>query len=106
MRIHITLPNDLVAELDRRVGPRRRSPFIAALVRRELEDERAPVEIDAAPGGAPDDGHEGAEDSAAWVRPQRRGNHPDARTAELARYAGMCDDLMTPEELQTLRRQG
>lgn len=28
------------------------------------------------------------------------------RMAELARYAGTCDDLMTPEELQELRRRG
>ena len=28
------------------------------------------------------------------------------RMAELARYAGTCDGLMTPEELQTLRRRG
>ncbi len=28
------------------------------------------------------------------------------RMAELARYAGTCTDLMTPEELQALRRQG
>ncbi len=28
------------------------------------------------------------------------------RMAELARYAGTCDDLMTPEELQALRRRG
>ena len=28
------------------------------------------------------------------------------RMAELVRYAGTCDDLMTPEELQELRRRG
>ena len=28
------------------------------------------------------------------------------RMAELASYAGTCSDLMTPEELQVLRRRG
>ena len=28
------------------------------------------------------------------------------RVAELARYAGTCDDLMTPEEVQAIRRRG
>lgn len=28
------------------------------------------------------------------------------RMAELASYAGTCSDLMTPEELQALRRRG
>jgi hypothetical protein len=28
------------------------------------------------------------------------------RMAELVRYADTCDDLMTPEELQALRRRG
>ncbi len=28
------------------------------------------------------------------------------RMAELVRFAGTCDDLMTPEELQALRRRG
>ncbi len=28
------------------------------------------------------------------------------RVAELARYAGTCDYLMTPEEVQAIRRRG
>ena len=28
------------------------------------------------------------------------------RMAELTRYAGTCDDLMTPQELQAARRRG
>jgi len=28
------------------------------------------------------------------------------RMAELVRFAGTCDDLMTPDELQALRRRG
>jgi metal-responsive CopG/Arc/MetJ family transcriptional regulator len=40
MRLHIALEDDLVAELDRRVGRGRRSAFNAELIRRGLEDER------------------------------------------------------------------
>ncbi|WP_343603122.1 hypothetical protein [Mycobacterium sp.] len=39
MRVHITVDNELVAELDRRPGSRRRSAFIAELIRRGLDDE-------------------------------------------------------------------
>jgi len=40
MRVHITLEDELVAELDRRVGHRARSRFIATAVRRVLTDEQ------------------------------------------------------------------
>ena len=40
MRLHIALSDDMVDEIDRRAGPRRRSVFIAELVRRGLEDDR------------------------------------------------------------------
>ena len=72
MRLHISLEDDLVAELDKRVGKRRRSSFIAALLRRELDDRRRWDEIKASIGSIPDTGHEWDEDPAAWVRAQRR----------------------------------
>lgn len=72
MRLHIALDADLVHELDRRAGPRRRSAFIAELVRRGLENERRWDDIEAALGGLPDNGHEWDDDPAAWVRQQRR----------------------------------
>jgi len=78
MRLHIALQDDLVAALDRRVGPRRRSAFIAELVRRGLEDEDRWDEIESALSGIPDTGHEWDEDPATWVRAQR---HGDARRA-------------------------
>lgn len=74
MRLHIALEDDLVAELDRRVGARRRSAFIAELIRRGLEDERRWDDIEASLGQLPDRGHEWDDDPAAWVRAQRRGD--------------------------------
>ena len=72
MRLHIALDDDLVAEVDRRAGPRRRSAFIAELIQRGLDNERRWDDIEAALGGLPDLGHEWDEDPAAWVRRQRR----------------------------------
>jgi metal-responsive CopG/Arc/MetJ family transcriptional regulator len=78
MRLHIALDDGLVAELDRRVGPRRRSAFIAELVRRGLEDERRWDDIESALGTVADVGHDWDDDPAGWVRAQR---HGDARRA-------------------------
>ena len=78
MRLHIALDDDLVGEIDRRAGPRRRSALIAELVRRGLENERRWDDIEAALGGLPDTGHEWDADPAAWVRRQR---HADPRRA-------------------------
>jgi hypothetical protein len=78
MRLHIALEDELVADLDRRVGPRRRSAFIAELIRRGLEDERRWDDIESALSGIPDTGHEWDEDPSSWVRAQR---HGDARRA-------------------------
>jgi hypothetical protein len=69
--MQIALDDDLVAELDRRAGKRRRSAFIAELIRRALDDEHRWDEIEAALGSVPDDGHEWDSDVAAWVRAQR-----------------------------------
>ena len=71
MRLHISLEDDLVAELDRRVGRRRRSAFIGQTIRRALDDERRWEEIEAALDAIPDTGHDWDEDPAAWVRAQR-----------------------------------
>lgn len=71
MRLHITLDRDLVDELDRRAGKRRRSMFIAQLIRRALEDEQRWDEIESALGSITDTGHAWDEDPAAWVRAQR-----------------------------------
>jgi Ribbon-helix-helix protein, copG family len=73
MRLHISLEDDLVAALDRKVGRRRRSAFIAELLRRALDDERRWQDIEAAVAALPDGGHEWDSDPASWVRAHRRG---------------------------------
>jgi metal-responsive CopG/Arc/MetJ family transcriptional regulator len=78
MRLHIALDDDLVADLDHRVGPRRRSAFIAELIRRGLDDEQRWDDIESALGALDDTSHEWDTDPASWVRAQRRG---DARRA-------------------------
>ena len=71
MRLHITVDDSLIAELDARAGSRRRSAFIAELIRRGLEDERRWDDIESALGGIPDEGHDWDDDPAEWVRRQR-----------------------------------
>ena len=74
MRLHIVIEDELVAELDRRAGSRRRSAFIGQVIRRALEDERRWDDIEAALGTIADSGHDWDDDPAAWVRSQRRGD--------------------------------
>lgn len=74
MRVHITLDEDLVAELDRRVGPRRRSRFVAEAVRQALESVRRWDAIEDALASISDHGHEWDTDPARWVHAQRRGD--------------------------------
>lgn len=74
MRLHITLADELARELDRRLGPRRRSAFIARAVERALDDERRWELIESALAAIPDEGHEWDADPASWVRRQRRGD--------------------------------
>jgi Arc/MetJ-type ribon-helix-helix transcriptional regulator len=71
MRVHIVLDDALVEELDRHVGKRRRSAFIASTVRRALEDRRRREDILASLGSIADEGHDWDDDPAAWVRDQR-----------------------------------
>ena len=72
MRVHISLDDDLVRELDRRVGQRGRSPYVARAVERALESDRRWEKIRAAYGSISDEGHEWDEDLAGWVRKQRQ----------------------------------
>jgi predicted transcriptional regulator len=72
VRVHISLDDELVNALDRRVGRRRRSAFIAAAVERALDDEERWDLIESSFASIPDSGHEWDEDPAAWVRAQRR----------------------------------
>jgi len=72
MRLHILLEDALVTELDARVGPGRRSAFVAALIRAALDDARRWDDIEQGFGSIADGGHEWDADPAAWVRDQRR----------------------------------
>ena len=71
MRMHITLDDDLVRELDRRVGRGHRSSFIAATIAQALEDQRRWDLVMSAVGAIADEGHEWDDDPAAWVRAER-----------------------------------
>jgi hypothetical protein len=71
MRLHITLSDELVRALDRRVGARGRSAFIAGAVREALEDEHRWELIESALGSIDGEGHDWDADPAAWVREQR-----------------------------------
>lgn len=77
MRLHITLPDALVAELDRRVGPRRRSAFVVRAVQTAIEDDRRWDLIEKSVGAIPDTGDHGWDaDPAEWVHAER---HADRR---------------------------
>jgi hypothetical protein len=65
------LDDEIVRALDGRVGQRQRSTFIAAAVRRALDDERRWEDIDAAVGALSDSEHPWDVDSGRWVREQR-----------------------------------
>jgi metal-responsive CopG/Arc/MetJ family transcriptional regulator len=71
MRLHISLDDDIVRDLDLRVGPRRRSAFIGSAVRKALDDERRWNDIEAAIGRMAEIEHEWDADPGSWVRSQR-----------------------------------
>lgn len=74
MRLHISLDDDLVKQLDNRVGRRRRSSFISETIRAALEDERRWEDIEAGLGALADSEHEWDTDPVGWVSAQRRGD--------------------------------
>jgi metal-responsive CopG/Arc/MetJ family transcriptional regulator len=71
MRLHISLDDEIVQALDDRVGRRQRSAFIAAAVRRALDDERRWEDIEGAVGALADSEHDWDPDPGGWVREQR-----------------------------------
>jgi metal-responsive CopG/Arc/MetJ family transcriptional regulator len=74
MRMHISLDDDLVAQLDRRIGARRRSAFISATVRKALADEQRWEDIEAGLGALAGSEHEWDENPAGWVAAGRMGD--------------------------------
>ena len=72
-RTHITLPDDLLADLDRLVDKRQRSRFIADAVRKELLLARQKEALRQAVGVWKDEDHpELKGGSYAWVRKLRQ----------------------------------
>ena len=71
MRLHISIADEVVAELDRQVGPRERSSFIERAVRRALAEHVRDEALEAAFGAIDDTGHDWDDDPADWVRRQR-----------------------------------
>lgn len=65
------MDDHIVARLDRRVGNRGRSAFIAESVKRALDDDARWEEILAALGSLEDSAHDWDEDPEGWVRRQR-----------------------------------
>jgi metal-responsive CopG/Arc/MetJ family transcriptional regulator len=74
MRLHISLDDDLVKQLDERVGQRRRSAFIGETLRRALDEARRWDDIEAGIGALAGREHEWDADPAAWVHAQRFGD--------------------------------
>ncbi len=71
MRLHILLDDDLVAEIDKRAGQRKRSEFIATVLHEALESEGRWDAIEASLGTIEATGHDWDNDLAGWVREQR-----------------------------------
>jgi hypothetical protein len=72
MRLHISLRDEIVRELDRKAGARGRSAYIARAVERALDEDSRWELLESALGSIPDRGHEWDEDPGRWVRDQRR----------------------------------
>jgi len=72
MRVHISLDEALVDQIDQIAGPRGRSSFIAKAVAARVDQQRRWRQIESAFGSLPDMGHGWDDDPAAWVHEQRR----------------------------------
>ena len=74
-RTHVLLPTELIGEIDRRVGVRRRSAFLAEAARHELRRRNQLATLETFAGYLKDvdvPGWESPEAASAWVREQRR----------------------------------
>ena len=77
-RAHVVLPNDLVCEIDHRVGQRRRSEFIQEAIEEKLKRLGRVEAFDRVVGSLKDvdiPGWETPESSAQWVHDLR--HHPE-----------------------------
>ncbi|MBV9139623.1 MAG: hypothetical protein JO115_01650 [Pseudonocardiales bacterium] len=71
IRLHITLDDTLVRDLDHIIGARERSSFIATAVRRAIDEYQRSEALEAALGSIMDSEHDWDTDPGAWVRAQR-----------------------------------
>ncbi|MDP9297096.1 MAG: hypothetical protein M3O98_00295 [Actinomycetota bacterium] len=72
MRVHISLEDVLVRELDERAGSRGRSAYVEEAVRERLEKDRRWELIRSSYGSISDRGHPWDPDPAGWVHDSRR----------------------------------
>ena len=75
VRTHVVLPEELVEEMNRVIGPRKRSRFISELVEQERRRRRRVEAFDRVAGSLADvdiPGWETSESASEWVRELRR----------------------------------
>jgi hypothetical protein len=90
MRTHISLPEELVREIDEYAGPRGRSTFIEDAVRRKLLNERQKRAIERAAGLPPLD----PKKHPHWATPELTSQWVhDMRRADDERLARKLKDL-------------
>ncbi len=85
VRTHVVMPDDLVEEVDRLVGRRRRSQFVTEAVRAKLQRERLLIAVEEVAGSLADvsiPGWETSESAAEWVRSLRRDSDRRTEPAE------------------------
>lgn len=74
MPINLSLPPDLVAQVDALAGPRGRSTFVEAAIRKAVKRERLRVAWDSAAGALSAEEYpfwRTSEDVVSWVRERR-----------------------------------
>ena len=77
MRAHVNLPEKLVGQIDRLVGQRKRSRFIAEAIQEKLEREALLDALQATAGIFSDENHpewSTAQKVARWQRAMRKDN--------------------------------
>ena len=82
MRTHVVLPDELVQEVDRMVGPRKRSEFVERAVREELRRDRLDWALEHGAGILREDSPEywsTPEKTIEWIRSMRGESDASAR---------------------------
>ncbi len=84
-RAHVILPVDLVADIDKLVGKRGRSAFLAEIARDEIQRRRQRDTLCAARGAWKDEDHPELKDgAAAWVSKMR--SESETRLQEIEQH--------------------